>query len=175
MVQRIKRILFTSDLSEESITVFEQTVGLAFQTGASITLLHVIDNTTSATQKSITSYFIDSETYEKIRKEGQETAKQALIGKQKSLPLIQQTMQERYGKASEAVCEPGHPVEIDSIQVIYGDPAEKILEVADTLDCDLIALGYHKKGSIMRTLAGRAEKGVMKKSEKPLFLVPLDG
>lgn len=172
MAEPIKKILFTSDLSKESIEVFEQTVGLAFQTGASITLLHVIDNLTSDNQKRV-SYFIDSELYERIRREGQETAQKALIGKQKSLPVIQQAMQEHYVKTSEKVSGSGNPVTIDSIQVLYGNPAEKILEVAELSQCDLIAMGYHKKGSIFRALAGRAEKGVMKRSKKPLFLVPL--
>lgn len=173
MAEQIKKILFTSDLSEESVKVFEQTVGLAFQIGASITLLHVIDNATSENQKRV-SYFIDTETYEKIRQEGKETAQKALIGKQRSLPVIQQAMEERYVKTSEQVCEPGSPVSIDTIQVIYGNPAEKILEVAEVTNCDLIAMGYHKKGSIFRALAGRAEKGVMKGSRKPLFMVPLE-
>jgi nucleotide-binding universal stress UspA family protein len=173
MVQQIKKILFTSDLSEGSIEVFEQTVGLAFQTGASITMLHVIDNATSENQKRV-SYLIDAETYERIRREGQEMAKNALIGKQKSLPIIQNAMRECYGKTCDKIVGSDKPIVIDSIQVMYGYPAEKILETADILDCDLIAMGYHKKGSILRALAGRAEKGVMKKSKKPLFLVPLD-
>ncbi len=173
MVEQIKKILFTSDLSEQSMEVFEQTVGLAFQTGASLTLLHVIDNATSENQKRV-SYMIDNETYERIRREGQEFAKNALIGKQKSLPVIQKAMQEHYGKRSETLGGPEDTVAIDQIQVMYGNPAEKIVEVAETLDFDLIAMGYHKKGSILRALAGRAEKGVMRKSKKPLFLVPLD-
>jgi len=173
MAEQIKKILFTSDLSEESVKVFEQTVGLAFQIGASITLLHVINSLTPDNQKRV-GYFIDDETYEKIRQEGQEIAQKALIGKKKSLPIIRQAMEEHYVKSSKKVNEPDSPVTIDSIQVLYGNPAEKILEVADDAGCDLIAMGYHKKGSIFRALAGRAEKGVMKRSKKPLFLVPLE-
>ena len=173
MVQKIKKILFTSDLSEDSVQVFQHTVGLAFQTGASIVLLHVIDNTASDNQKRV-SYLIDSETYERIRQEGQEAAKNVLIGKQKSLPIIQNAMREHYGKASDQITGPDQQVVIDAIHVLYGNPAEKIVEVADTFDCDLIAMGYHKKGSILKALAGRAEKGVMRKSRKPLLLVPLE-
>jgi nucleotide-binding universal stress UspA family protein len=173
MAKKIKKILFTSDLSEESVEVFQHTVGLAFQTGASITMVHVIDTVTSENQKRI-SYLIDSETYERIRQEGQETAKNVLIGKQKSLPMIQNAMREHYEKTSDKMFGADEQITIDAIHVVYGNPAEKILEIAETSNCDLITMGYHKRGSILRALTGRAEKNVMQKSTKPLLLVPLD-
>ena len=173
MIQQIKRILFTSDLSEASIQVFEQTVVLAYQAGASITMLHVIDSGTSENEKRMI-HLIDPDIYEKIKHEGQETAKNLLIGKQKSLPIIQNALKELSDRTSDKICDPDNPVIIDDIHVVYGYPAEKILEVAETSGCDLIAMGYHQRGSILRALAGRAEKGVMKKSKIPLFLVPLE-
>lgn len=173
MVNHIKKILFATDLSKSSIDVFEQTVVLASQTGASIAMLHVIEDKSSASQNRMI-HLVDSEVYEKIRKEGQDQVKNVLIGKQRSIPVIQKALSELCSETSEKVCGADNPVAIDAIEVTYGNAAEEIIKFAETAGCDVIAMGYYKKGSLLKALMGRAEKGVMAQSKKPLFLVPLE-
>ena len=173
MVDQIKKILFASDLTESSIEVFERTVALASQTGATITMLHVIEDGSSGSQNRMI-HLIDSEAYERIRREGQEKVRNVLIGKQRTIPLIQNVLHELCEKTNDKVCGTDNPVLIDAIEVKYGNAAEAITELAETAGCDLIAMGYHKKGSILKALMGKAEKGVMQRSKKPLFLIPLE-
>jgi len=87
MVRQIKRILFTTDLSKSSIEVFEKTVALAAQTGAAITMLHVIEDGSSDVQNR-TVHLVDRQAYEKIRSESRDIIKNVLIGKQKTIPLM---------------------------------------------------------------------------------------
>ncbi len=53
----------------------------------------------------------------------------------------------------------------------YGDPAEKILEVCQRDDIDLIAMSTHGRGGIGRWLLGSIADKVMRHSEKPVLLL----
>ncbi len=173
MVDQIKKILFASDLTESSIEVFERTVALASQTGASITMLHVIEDGSTGSQNRMI-HLVDSKEYERIRKEGQQMVKNILIGKQRTIPVIQNALQKLCDQTNGKVCGTDDPVEIDAIEVKYGSVPDAITELAETAGCDLIAMGYYKRGSILKALMGRAEKAVMQRSKRPLFLVPLE-
>lgn len=171
MVHRIRKILFASDLTESSIEVFEQAVALASQVGASITILHVIEDYTATDKPSGIIHLVDKDIYEKIRKEAQENVKNVLIGKQKTIPVIQEALQ----KLCDETCT-GHAetVNIDGIEVRYGISADIILEVAEICGCDVIAMGYKKKGSLLKALmGGSSSKKVIQEAKKPIYLIPI--
>lgn len=174
MVQQIRRILYTTDLSKSSIEVFEHTVALAAQTGASIIMLHVIEDGSSSAQNRMV-YLIDREVYEKIRSESSDIVKNVLIGKQRTIPVIQNALKQLCDDTTDKVCAGDQPLTIDAIEVRYGNVADAVLALADEAACDLIAIGYHKKGSLLRALMGSAGTSVIKQSRKPVYLVPLQG
>jgi len=91
MIHKINRILFSSDLSKGSVDVFEQTVALASQLEASIVMLHVIEDGSSTVQNRMI-HLVDSAVYEKIRKENKEAVKNLLIGKRRTIPIIQNAL-----------------------------------------------------------------------------------
>ncbi|MBU1168883.1 MAG: universal stress protein [Proteobacteria bacterium] len=174
MVRHIKKILFTTDLSKSAIEVFEQTVALATQTGASIVMLHVIeDGSTSGQNRTV--HLVNKDDYEKIRNDRSNMVKNVLIGKMKSIPLIQNALQELGKNANDKMCvENIPPVIIDDIIVLYGIAADLITQMTEIAECDLVVMGYHKKGSILKALMGSAGKRVLQQSKKPLMLVPLE-
>lgn len=175
MVKQIKKILFATDLSKSSIEVFEQTVSIAAQTGASITILHVIEDRSSTSQNRMV-HLVDKEVYEKIRNENRDEVKNVLIGKQRSIPVIQEALTDLCDKTNDKVCQVDNPVAIDNIEVHYGNAADVITLIAKTTECDLIAMGYYKKGSILKSLMGGTSPGksVIKQSQCPIFLVPIE-
>lgn len=173
MVHQIRRILYTTDLSESSIVVFEQTVTLAAQTGASIVLLHVIEDGSTSSQNRMI-HLVDRQVYEKIRNESSDIVKNVLIGKQKTIPVIQNALKRLCEETTNKVCASDQPVVIDAIEVRYGNVAEAVVTVAEEAGCDLVAIGYYKKGSLLRSLMGSATSSVIKQSRKPLFLVPIE-
>lgn len=172
-MRQIKKILYTTDLSKSSVAVFEQTVVLAAQTGASITILHVIEDGSASTQNRMI-HLVDREQYEKIRRENQDKMKSVLIGKRKGLLTIQKALQKLCEQTTDKVCRYDEPVVIDEIDVQYGNPAEIIIETARLCDIDVVAMGYYKKGSILKSLTGGSGKRVMMQSKCPLFLVPIE-
>ena len=170
-MKQIKKILFTTDLSKASVAVFEQTAVLAAQTGASITILHVIEDGSSKSQNRVV-HLVDKDQYEKIRKENQDRVKRVLIGKRKGLLVIQKALQDLCRETCEGRFDT--PVEIDGIEVHYGNAADIIVETAFAVGCDLIAMGFYKKGSILKKITGSPGQRILRQSRCPLFLVPID-
>jgi nucleotide-binding universal stress UspA family protein len=64
----------------------------------------------------------------------------------------------------------------DGINVSLHEPsgtvAEEILNQADAIDADLIAMGTHGHGAMYNLLVGSTTKGVLKHSKRPVLLVP---
>lgn len=173
MVRQIKKILFTTDLSKSAIEVFEQTVSLAVQTGASIVMLHVVEDGSAGSQNR-TVHLVNKDDYEKIRNDKTDRVKNVLIGKVKSVPLIQNALQELSEQTKDKLDLFDTPVDIESIQVLYGNAADMIVKMAGITQCDLVVMGYHKKGSILKSMTGSAGKRVLKQTRIPLLLIPLD-
>ena len=62
---------------------------------------------------------------------------------------------------------------VESIEICEGFPAEMILRKADELDCDVIVMGTHGKGFILNTFLGSTSKRVLRRTRKPVFIIPL--
>jgi len=60
-----------------------------------------------------------------------------------------------------------------SIKVCEGFPAEKILSEAEELNCDEIIMGTHSKGIIANTFLGSTAKRVLRRTRKPVLIIPL--
>ena len=171
MILQIEKILFTSDLTKGSVEVFEQTVALAAQMDASISILHVMQEPTSGTETKMV-HIIDSKLYEKILQDRQEDIKNVLIGKQKGVPIIQNALRELCEKTTNKICKE-QPVNIDRIEVRYGNPVDEITKFSESEGCDLIVMGYYKKSPLLKAFTGNTTKKVIGQSQKPVFLVPL--
>lgn len=173
MVKYIKKILFATDLSKSSIAVFEQAVALASQVNASIVIVHVIEDGSSGKQNRMI-HLVDHALYEKNRKESQDNVRNVLIGKQRLIPIIQNALRDLCGKTNDNACGAEHPVLIDSIEVVYGHAAEAIIEIARAADCDMIAMGHNKKGSLLKMLTGsNIGKNIIQESKIPILLVSI--
>jgi len=57
--------------------------------------------------------------------------------------------------------------------VIHGPAAEKILEEAERLGADLIAVGTHGHGAVYHILLGSVGEGVVKRATCPVLVVPV--
>ena len=62
---------------------------------------------------------------------------------------------------------------IISIEICEGFPAEEILSKAEELNCDAIIMGTHSKGIIGNTFLGSTAKRVLRRTRKPVFIIPL--
>ena len=73
----------------------------------------------------------------------------------------------------ELKVDPGGAEKVKSIEVCEGFPPDEILRKADEFNCDVIVLGTHGKGIIANTFLGSTSKRVLRRTRKPVFIIPL--
>ena len=160
MIPEIKKILYATDLSTNSVFAFRYAVNSAEKHNAGITILHVLEQLSSTNNALISSYLTEMQR-EKIFND-----------------KIEYTS-ERIRKRLEIFCnkefkeEPELMNLIDSIEVKEGFPAEEILQTAKELNCDAIVIGTHGKGIIENTFLGSISKRVLRRTRIPVFIIPI--
>ncbi len=160
MIPQIKRILYATDLSDNSAYVFRYAINSAKKHDAGIIILHVLEPL-SETVKAITHSYLT---------EGQEKK----ISEEKIAYL-----KDRIKKRLKIFCEkelkndPECADRVESIELCEGFPAEVILGKADEFNCDAIVMGTHGKGIIRNTFLGSTSKRVLRRTRKPVFIIPL--
>ena len=159
MIPKIKKILYATDLSPNSAYVFRYAVNSAIKHDADIVILHVFEPMPGGT--GMLDFYLDEAQRKKLFEE-----------------RVSDTM-ERIKKRVTLFCEkelkddPGGAGKVKSIEVCEGFAPEVILSKADKLDCDVIVLGTHGKGIIANTFLGSTSKRVLRRTRKPVFIIPL--
>jgi nucleotide-binding universal stress UspA family protein len=160
MLPEIKKILYSTDLSKSSTTVFEQVIYLAKKTGADIHILHVVEKLSSDAKMTLESYVMDSKSRHTLLEERKILAK-------KKLEERQTYFWNRLDEDDNAVRH-----QIKSIDIVEAYPAETILKTSRKLEVDLIVMGTHEKG-MLHSFLGSVAKNVLSRSHIPMLIVPL--
>jgi len=160
MIPQIKKILYATDLSENSAYVFRYAINFAKNYDAGIIILHILEPLSATTKALAYSYF----TEEQEKKRSEEKIA---------------NVKERIRKDLKTFCEkelkndPDSADRVESIEVCEGFPAEMILTKVDELNCDAIVMGTHGKGFIRNTFLGSTSKRVLRRTRKAVFIIPL--
>ena len=154
MLPLIKKILFATDLSQNSFYAFRYAVDLARCHYAKIIVLYALE----PTPKEVRFVRVLHRVEEKERTE----------------------MSEQIHKLVQELCQKGEAeVEIPCVGLISkilvprGHPPEEILNAADEEACDAIVLGTHGKGFLANTFLGSVSNAVLHRTRKPVFIIPL--
>ncbi len=162
MLPLYKKILVTTDFTPNSDHAFKHAVMLARQNDAEIHLLHVLPQVDSS-MRSYLSSVLGENRLEEFEHSNLEKAKKELT--QNLEDFTKQELQdfpEDYARFAGATVVTGHPV-------------VKILETADRLGIDVIVMGTHGKGPLEHVFLGSVAEKVLKKSTRPVFVIPLPG
>jgi nucleotide-binding universal stress UspA family protein len=151
MIPQIKKILFATDLSENSAYAFYYAIHMAKRDNAKILILHAVE--------PLPPMLISFEDF--VYKVAQDRIKTVKEGLQK----FSKKVDARIGSSSVEF--------VSNILVRMGDPVEEILKAADEEGCDVIVLGTHGKGFLEQTFLGSVSSSVLLRTRKPVFLVPL--
>ena len=157
MIPKIRKILYATDLSENSAYAFYFAIDFAQKHNANIVILHVVEP-------------ISPHVYPYIARET------VLITEKDSIKEAIEEIKNRLQSFCRKVeGEIGPPcVELVSKTLVpLGHPTEEILNTADREDCDLIILGTHRKGFLAHTFLGSVSSEVLHRTRKPVFIVPL--
>ena len=165
----IKKILYTTDLSESALHAFAYAVSLANKYDAGITILHVLLEDPDIESK--VGPYISDKDWEEIKKRHYQEAREALIGKKRDNVAIREVL-ESFSEQVKVEAD-SQTFATDEIIVERGIPVDKILEVADNRNCDLIVMGSHGHGVIEEALIGSTARRVVRRSTKPVFVIRL--
>jgi nucleotide-binding universal stress UspA family protein len=160
MLPNYKNILITTDLTPNSEYAFKHAVLLARKSQAQIHLLHIIPEV-DAGFRSYVSAVMGEGKLEKLEKRQEE---EAHIEIKREL--------EEFTRAELS----NHPEDfqnIASIEVLHGHPVSQILQAAERHNADVIVMGTHGKGALEHTFLGTVTEKVLRRSKKPVFVIPI--
>jgi nucleotide-binding universal stress UspA family protein len=143
----LKKILYTTDLSPNSVYVLRYAIIAAQKHGDRLIVLHVLEDL-PPTALALSFAYLDDENYFNI------THRKTIHAKQRILKRLQ------------IVCD----------RELNGDPeAEEMVESieVDEFNCDLIIMGAHGKGFLRHPYFGSTSKKVVRRARKPVFFVPM--
>jgi nucleotide-binding universal stress UspA family protein len=153
MLSLYKKILIAIDFSDNSTQAFKNAIMLARQNDAEIHALHVIHAVAQ-----LDPYFtIGADKLESF----QENRRGALLKELNDLVK------------KELADFPEDLKRFVGAEVLIGHPATAILEYADQKGIDVIVIGSHGYGMIEHALLGSVAEKVLRKSTKPVFVIPL--
>lgn len=152
MIPEIKRILYTTDLSQNSAYAFRYAVNSAKKHDASIIILHVVEE--------MAPFFEE----ERLKRISGKKINEAMDRIRNRLKIFCD---------KELKEDPECADRVESIEVCQGYPPEEILKKADELNCDVIVMGTHGKGLIRHSFLGSAAQKVLRRVRKPVFIIPL--
>jgi nucleotide-binding universal stress UspA family protein len=153
MIPKIRKILYATDLSQNSIYAFYYAVDMAKKHDAEIIILHAIEPMSA-------------------RAFGTQTEKVQHDQHGVSLEVIRNRLQKFCEKVEEKDSLACVSL-VTKILVQIGYPVEEILKAAEDEGCDLIVLGNHGKGFRRQTFLGSVSRSVLDRTRKPVFVIPL--
>jgi len=160
MIPKIKKILYSTDLSKNSAYAFRYALNSAKQHNAELVILHVMEVMNTMTRNLVMAY-VEKEYFNKKEQEKVAHAKKRI---EKRLKMFFDKARAEYPEIADTNI---------SIEICEGYPAEEILRKADELSCDAIVMGTHGKGLLSQTFLGSVAKKVLRRTKKPVFIIPL--
>jgi nucleotide-binding universal stress UspA family protein len=160
MLPEIKKILYATDLSENSRHAFSYAAAIADKFNSKITILHVFGDL-STTSAGIIRDYLGEERWVAIRQERAGEFKEII---QRRLDDFCKDM-----TAELAAC----PLEVEKSLVREGNPAMEIVSEAMEGNYDMVVLGTHGHGILADTLIGGTARRVVRRCKKPVTVVRL--
>ena len=160
MIPSIKKILYTTDLSENARFAFGYAASLANRYDAGITIFHVLEDI-SPTTGSLVINVIGEDKWEQLRAQNENE--------------VLDTIQTRLTAFCEDVKAelPSCPFITENIRVKIGNPADEILLEVEKNGYDMVVMGAHGHGVLADTLIGSVSRRVVRRCKTPVLVIRL--
>jgi nucleotide-binding universal stress UspA family protein len=167
----IRKILYTTDLSQRGRYTFAYAASLAHAYGAELTAFHVVESDPDVDARVIG--YISEEEWNKIKAHNLEEARDILVQRKRDDAYIKDCV----GEFCEAVQKtlPDQAYVTYNIITKSGHPVDQILKEAETGDYDLIVIGSHGKGNLPDAMIGSVSRRVVRRSKIPVLVVRRTG
>jgi nucleotide-binding universal stress UspA family protein len=168
MIPKIKRILYATDLSQNSAYAFRYAINSAKHHGADIHILHVLDVRVFPVPRpggEGTGTLVEGPLY--LERFAKFQATQPDQAKERIRNRLQEICKKEL-QGNGALLR-----RVVSIEVAEGDPAAIILQKADELEADLVVMGSHGKGLLAHTFLGSVAQKVLQRIKIPALTIPI--
>ena len=160
MIPEIKKILYTTDLSQNARYAFSYAASLANRYDAGISILHVLEDV-SPTSDSLVINIIGKEKWEELRGRNEQE--------------VLDTIKARLTKFCDDVQAelPSCPFITDSIMVKIGNPVDEILLEIENNGYDMVVMGAHGQGILADAIMGSVSRRVVRRCKTPVLVIRL--
>ena len=160
MIPEIKKILYTTDLSENARYAFAYAASLANRYDAGITIFHVLEDL-SPTADSMVINVIGKKKWQEMRGRNE---KEVLDKIKSRLEKFCEDVQSKL---------PSCPFITDNILVKIGYPVDEILKEIEDNSYDMVVMGAHGHGVLSDAIIGSVSRRVVRRSKTPVLVIRL--
>lgn len=160
IIPDIKKILYATDLSENSRHAYAYAAGIANRFDATVTILHVIEELSRVTTDRI-AIFAGDEVFKKIRKRKEQDV----------VDIIKKRLDNFCAQASSEL--PECPFITEETLVKVGMPSDVILEVAHNGKFEMVVMGTQGHSTIIYAMMGSTARRVLRRCKIPVLTVRL--
>jgi nucleotide-binding universal stress UspA family protein len=160
MIPEIKKILYTTDLSENARFAFSYAASLANRYDAGITILHVLEDISPTTDNLVVG-ILGQEKWDELRGKNE---KEVLSTLKSRLTTFCEDVQAEL---------PSCPFITDNIKVTIGKPVDEILQEVENNNYDMVVMGAHGYGALADAVMGSVSRRVVRRCKKPVLVVRL--
>ena len=160
IIPEIKKILYTTDLSENARYAAGYVAGIANRYGAGITLLHALEQLTPYRESLVVNMIGETRWNEIMKRNEAEVL-------------------EKFRKKLENFCDemsskhPTCPFIVDGLMVKVGNPVELILDEVKKGGYDLVVMGAHGHKHLADAIMGSTSRRVLRRCKTPVLVVRL--
>ena len=170
MMPEIKKILFTTDLSENAQYAFNYAADIAAHYSAGIVILNVLEDVPFNVEAAIVDMLGEAK-FKGLKKQHENEAVTKLIGKKSETKLIRKALRS-ISRQTNAELSPDVDEDVEII-VRSGNVVEEIITQSEENDCGMIIMAYRSRNMLAETIVGGVCRKVLKRTQKPVLLVPM--
>lgn len=167
MIPEIKKVLFTSDLTDNSKHAFAYAASLASRFCAKMVFLYVMEDVPHSAKG-----FLDQEILNQIRNRALDSAKHSLVGKRRDMATIQSELNRFCELAQKEPQGDSQFFVTSEVVVTEGNVVDEILRTAEAYECDTIVMGSDRHGAFTRAMLGSVVNGVLRRSNRLVVVAP---
>ena len=160
MIPEIKKILYTTDLSQNARHAFSYAASIANRYSAGVTILHVLEDV-SPTTSSLVINMLGEKEWSELRNRNEKEV----------LDKIQTRLTQFCDEVQAEL--PSCPFITDNIMVKIGNPVDEILEEVEDKGYDMVVMGAHGHSALANALMGSTSRRVVRRCKTPVLVVRL--
>jgi len=164
----IRKILYTTDLSETGRHAFAYAASLSKLYDAELTVMHVVDEMPELDHRL--AGYMPKDLWEAIKDRDLTEAKEVLLGRKRDNTVIVGECVDRYCSEIRMDSTEKETISYD-VMVKLGDPVKEIVKVAMEHDYDLIIVGRHGRSKLHEAVHRSTVRGLLDATSIPVFVI----